>query len=125
MGCANCERLGRPCVTSSIDRLDKTIDDLADKVQKDKQELSLALDKIQEIRARIARNEKVMKQENRRLDQQIAHAVENLGPTTIEDFSEVISAESGVLAAGFPSPFDWNFASSSAAGDTVVPGSSS
>ena len=66
MACSECTRLGRACVTSSVDRLDKVVDNLSNKILKDKQGVDKAVNKLLELsaqikalRQRIARNKVV------------------------------------------------------------------
>ena len=61
MSCAECTRLGRPCVTSSIDRLDQVTDDLSSKIEADETKVAGLLDQmarmlrqVEEIRSRIS-----------------------------------------------------------------------
>ena len=44
MAYSECSRLGRPCVTSSIARLDKVVNDLLLKIERDKEEVQKLLD---------------------------------------------------------------------------------
>ena len=53
MSCSECTRIGRPCVTSSIDRLDKVVDDLSAKVKNDKSGVEEALNKIVSLSSEI------------------------------------------------------------------------
>ena len=65
MSCDKCTRMGRPCVTSSIDRLDAITEDLALKIQLDKKEaesligdVESLLRRVAEVRKRLASNRK-------------------------------------------------------------------
>ena len=65
MSCDKCTRIGRPCVTSSIDRLDAIAEDLALKIQLDKKEaeslmgdVESLLRRVAEVRKRLASNRK-------------------------------------------------------------------
>ncbi|KAK3621424.1 hypothetical protein LTR56_022818 [Elasticomyces elasticus] len=114
MSCAECTRRGRPCVTSSIDRLDKVVDDLSEKIAKDEGGVEEAVanilalsSKIESLRQRIARNKVVRNQNNRRLDEQLRHAVEN-SSTNAElnaSLSEAVSLGNQLERIGVPDPF--------------------
>ncbi|KAL8964558.1 MAG: hypothetical protein Q9183_004372 [Haloplaca sp. 2 TL-2023] len=117
MSCANCTRMGKPCVTSSVDRLDKVAEDLANKISVDEKdaskmtdELLSLLEKIQRVKARIARNKAVQAQNNQRLEEQVRHMVENL-PVEEENagFSEAIRLGRSLEAVGAEDPFRWDF----------------
>jgi prefoldin subunit 5 len=68
MACSECSRLGRPCVTSSIARLDKVVDDLSSRIEQDEEEVQKLLDYVEEVRRRIARNKRVREQNSKKLD---------------------------------------------------------
>jgi hypothetical protein len=117
MACAECTRRGRPCVTSSIARLDKVADDLAAKIAADEKSVSDTMDrigellsKVQEARARVARNKVVQEQNNRRLDEQVRHMVDS---SVAEDenagFSEAISLGNALEGMGSSDPFEWSW----------------
>ncbi|KAK5162600.1 uncharacterized protein LTR77_011283 [Saxophila tyrrhenica] len=116
MSCAQCTRMGKPCVTSSVARLDAVADDLASKISADEEnaskmtdELLSLLDKIQRVKARIARNKVVQEQNNRRLDEQVRHMVENAPEEENDGFSEAIRLGTQLEAVGAPDPFAWDF----------------
>lgn len=132
MSCALCTRRGKPCVTSSLARLDKVADDLAAKIESDEKdasemtdELLALLDKIQRVKARIARNKAIQEQNNRRVEEQVRHMVENV-PVEEENrgFSEAISLGRGVEMAGLEDPFSWDFVPSAESTDVVEAGPS-
>ena len=117
MSCANCTRLGRPCVTSSVDRLDKVADDLASKIAKDEaivsekmEEMLRVMEQLQDARNRIARNKVVQKQNNRRLDEQLRHLVDNM-PSADENagFSQAVMLGQSLEGVGLADPFEWDF----------------
>ena len=70
--------MGRPCVTSSIDRLDAVADDLASKIQSDEKEaeslmsdVESLLRRVAEVRKRIASNRKAQEENNLRVDEEV------------------------------------------------------
>ena len=70
-------------MTSSIDRLDKVVDDLSAKIKNDESGVEEALNKIvslsseiESLRQRIARNKVVREQNSKRLDSQLRHVVD-------------------------------------------------
>jgi regulator of replication initiation timing len=117
MSCSECTRLGRPCVTSSIDRLDKVVDDLSAKIKTDEGGVEEALNKIvalsseiESLRQRIARNKVVREQNNKRLDAQLRHVADTSSLTGLnEGFSSAATLGQQVRQAGLEDPFDWSF----------------
>lgn len=117
MSCAECTRLGRPCVTSSIDRLDKVVDDLSAKIKNDESGVEEALNKIvalssdiESLRQRIARNKVVREQNSKRLDAQLRHVADTASVTGLNDgFSSAAILGHQVEQAGLENPFDWSF----------------
>lgn len=73
-------------------------------------ELLSLLEKIQRVKARIARNKTVQAQNNRRLEEQVQHLVENM-PAEEEhrSYSEAISIGHGVESFGLEDPINWDF----------------
>ena len=116
MACTECTRQGKPCVTSSLDRLDKVSDDLASKIANDERavegmmdEIGILLRCVDKARRRISRNKAVQSQNNDRVEEQVRHLVENLPPE--EDnagFSEAVFLGRDIEAAGLSDPFDWS-----------------
>ena len=127
MSCSECSRLGRPCVTSSIARLDKVVDDLSSKIQQDEEEVQKLLDQVEEVRRRITRNKRVRDENSAKLDNQLAHSSEN-DPGGVDDRHVVDNLPSGSPShplltdaavldiqlgdLGVASPFSWPKASS-------------
>ncbi|KAM0724100.1 hypothetical protein Q7P37_000280 [Cladosporium fusiforme] len=117
MSCAECTCLGRPCVTSSIDRLDKVVDDLSAKIKTDEAGVEEAMNKIvafssqiESFRQRIARNKVVREQSSKRLDEQLRHAADTSSLTGLnEGFSDAATLGSQLRQAGLEDPFDWSF----------------
>jgi regulator of replication initiation timing len=117
MSCSECTRLGRPCVTSSIDRLDKVVDDLSTKIKNDESGVEEALNKIvalsseiESLRQRIARNKVVRKQNSKRLDEQIRHVADTSSLTSLnEGFSSATILGAQIRQEGLEDPFDWSF----------------
>ena len=56
-------------MASSIEKLDKVVDDLLARIATDKKVVSKALDKIIELRQRIARNSTIRTANNKRLEE--------------------------------------------------------
>lgn len=117
MSCELCTRQGKPCVTSSLERLDKVADDLAARIEADEKdaskmtdELLSLLEKIQRVKARISRNKAVQEQNNRRVEEQVRHLVENM-PVEEENhsLSEAVSLGRGAEALGLEDPINWDF----------------
>lgn len=114
MSCAECTRLGRPCVTSSIDRLDKVVDDLSAKIKTDEAGVEEALNKIvtlssqiESLRQRIARNKVVSDQNSKRLDEQLRHVADTSSLNGLnEGFSDAATLGSQLRQAGLEDPFD-------------------
>lgn len=104
MSCAECTRLGRPCVTTSISRLDRAVDQLSDDIARDEQEVQSLLDKIEKIRQRVARNKVVRESNNKRLEEQVRHAAESL-----PEESEAVGVSVAADSQGFSDPFTWEF----------------
>ena len=77
MACSECSRLGRPYVTSFIARLDKVVDDLLSKIERDEEEVQKLLDQVEEVRRRIVRNKRVREQNSEKLDNQLTYASAN------------------------------------------------
>ena len=78
MSCDKCTRIGRPYVTSSINRLDAVADDLALKIQFNKKEaeslmsdVKSLLQRVVEVRKRIASNRKAQEENNLRVDEEV------------------------------------------------------
>lgn len=111
MSCAECTRLGRPCVTSSIDCLDKVIDDLSSKISADEAKVQELLDQVESVRRRIARNKVIRSQNNERLDNQVRHAVEaNSSSEEVNaGLSEVIEISRSLDSIDTEDPFDWRW----------------
>jgi len=117
MSCSECTRLGRPCVTSSIDRLDKVVDDLSAKIKNDESGVEEALNKIvslsseiESLRQRIARNKVVREQNSKRLDAQLRHVADTSSFTGLnEGFSSAATLGAQVRQAGLEDPFEWSF----------------
>ncbi|KAI4209400.1 MAG: hypothetical protein L6R36_009537 [Xanthoria steineri] len=108
--------MGRPCVTSSVARLDAVAEDLATKIAADEanaskmtDDLLSLLDKIQRVKARIARNKAVQEQNNRRLDEQVRHMVDNMPEEENAGYSEAVGISRELEEIGAPDPFDWDF----------------
>ena len=115
MSCDKCTRMGRPCVTSSIDRLDAVAEDLALKIQSDEKEaeslmgdVESLLWRVAEVRKRLASNRKAQEENNQRVNKEVWHLVENLPP---EDEGPALlgAAELSVDLdhAGIEDPFSW------------------
>lgn len=117
MACAECTRQGRPCVTSSLDRLDRVADELAHKITADEKavdtmmdEIGVLLRRVDEIRRRISRNKVVQTQNNRRTEEQVRHLVETLSPEEENaGFSEAVILGTGLEAVDASDPFDWSW----------------
>jgi regulator of replication initiation timing len=117
MSCSECTRLGRPCVTSSIDRLDKVVDDLSAKIKNDESGVEEALNKIvslsseiESLRQRIARNKVVREQNSKRLDSQLRHVADTSSFSGLnEGFSSAATLGAQVRQAGLEDPFEWSF----------------
>jgi regulator of replication initiation timing len=104
-------------VTSSIDRLDKVLDDLSAKIENDETGVEEALNKIvslsleiESLRQRIARNKVIREQNSKRLDSQLRHVADTSSFTGLnEGFSSAATLGSQVRQAGLEAPFDWSF----------------
>lgn len=121
MSCETCTRLGRACVTSSLDKLDRVVEELSSKISVDEQKLELKLSEVElllsqvaEIRRRIARNKVVRQSSNLRVEEQVRHAIDNLpaegsNELLLEDISET---QFGLENVGVASPFEFSLAAS-------------
>ena len=49
MTCSECTRMGRPCVTSSVNRLDAAVDKLSEKIRSDEERLAASMDEMGEL----------------------------------------------------------------------------
>jgi seryl-tRNA synthetase len=104
--------MGRPCVTSSLDRLDAVADVLAAKIQTDEKEaeslmgeVESLLRRVSEVRKRIALNKKSQEDNNRRVEEEVQHLVENLPPD--QEDSVLLEAASLSVDLGPLDPFSW------------------
>ena len=115
MSCAECTRRGRPCVTSSLDRLDAVADNLAAKIQTDEKEAEILMGEVESllsrvaaIRKRIASSRKAQSENNRRVEEEVQHLVENLPPEQEEPLLlEAASLSVDLSGLGSPDPFSW------------------
>ena len=116
MSCAACTRLGKPCVTSSLAKLDRVVEELTEKIESDEQEIetlkSSAEDifrKIEALRQRIRRNREVRERNNSKVEEEVAHLAANtpFDPNDPElfDFPEMAS---GLHSLGVRSPFQFS-----------------
>lgn len=132
MSCAECTRRGRPCVTSSVDRLDRVVEELSSKIKQDESGIEEAMNRvlalaseIEKLRQRIARNKVIREQNNKRLDEQLRHLVENGSSAELNsDLSQAVTLGRDITNIGLEDPFDWSFDVPSAV-DSTVSGSSS
>jgi SMC interacting uncharacterized protein involved in chromosome segregation len=104
-------------MTSSIDRLDKVLDDLSSKIENDECGVDEAFNKIValsseigSLRQRITRNKVVREQNSKRLDAQIRHVADTSSLTGLnEDLSSAMTLSSQVRQTGLEGPFDLSF----------------
>jgi len=104
-------------VTSSITRLDKVVDKLSSKIASDEQELAKSLDsmgilleKIQDLRRRIATNKTIRQANNDKLDNDVRHLVESESNAALnEGLSASVDVDRSLRDLGMDDLFDWSF----------------
>ncbi len=107
MSCSECTRKGRPCVTTSLEKLDRVSDDLSSKIEVDKAEVERLLNRLEEIRQRIRRNERIQEQNSRAIEKQVAHLVENMDDFVSDnpELSDLPGMTVDLASLGVESPF--------------------
>jgi SMC interacting uncharacterized protein involved in chromosome segregation len=102
-------------VTSSLDRLDAVADNLTARIQSDEKEAESIMNEVEsllrrlaEVRKRIVSDRKAQEENNRRVDEEVWHLVENLPPEGENSAlleAAVLSVDLG--NAGAEDPFIW------------------
>ena len=67
--CSECERRGRPCVSSSWAAIDRASDALSSKITDDEKRVERLLDELDKVRRRLVRNRKVHEQNNKKAEE--------------------------------------------------------
>jgi len=123
--CAECERRGRPCVSSSWVALDRAGDNLSSKIAEDEGRVERLLDELDEVRRRLVRNRKVQEQNNKKASDKweclVRETAESGEPAQFEDFA---ATDFGFQLEGVPSPFQFGGFANFSGTETGVAGSS-
>jgi hypothetical protein len=68
------------------------------------------LRQVEEIRSRISQNKEVRLENNKRVEEEVRHLVENLPPESVNhpELSDAAVLDIGLESAGVQSPFTWS-----------------
>jgi len=101
--CAECVRLGRPCVNMSWSSLDKTRDEYKKKVEEDEKELAVVI-------ARLLRNKKILAQAEERARKKALCLAEDMNATGESVVADVVDCPAADALVGL-SPALWTTSS--------------
>lgn len=108
--CAECSRIGRTCVRTSWSSLDRTRDDIDAKLEAAQIETEALLDRLDDVRRRVARYKRIKSQADTRAREKfdcLVRAAEAEGEETRMVVQEASALDFGLDHFGVDSPLQW------------------